>query len=115
MPLKLDGYTAKRDYIQIKGGPKIWVDPIITGELLFEFQDVKDIEPENFKKEDYKKVLEVIKAILLNDSENKKEDVDLIDKMKLQDQLKIIQFVSDLIKGSFDSPDISKKKENSKI
>ncbi|MEE9119479.1 MAG: hypothetical protein V3U02_12920, partial [Calditrichia bacterium] len=76
MPLKLEPYIPKRDYILSKTGKEIYVNPNLSSDILFDFRDIKDIDPENLLKKDFNRIEEVVKRILYNDKENKKEDIE---------------------------------------
>ena len=114
MPLNLKSVMPERDYITSKTGKKLWINPEVPEELIFNFQDLKNIDPNDFKHEDFKRVVDMSKQFILNDSENKKEDVEeLFDKASFVDKMKIITFVSEFLSGSL-SPEKQKKKTDSK-
>lgn len=99
MPLNLKEFLPEGDYIEGRTGVKVWVNPDIPEDLLFEFVKLKDVK--TARREDMQTVEDLIKKILLADPRNEKKDVDdLFVGLKYLAKLKIITFIGELVAGS---------------
>lgn len=115
MPLNMKEFLPEGDFIEGRSGTKIFVNPDIPEDLIFEFIALKDLKVAT--KEDLLTIEKMIKKIMLADPRNTVEDVDeLFHGLNYVAKLKITTFVGELLSGTIkeitSGKDIRTQKKN---